>query len=33
MEALLQSGGVFISAWLNPIWFLLVGLVAGWPGY
>ncbi|HZA21511.1 MAG TPA: GlsB/YeaQ/YmgE family stress response membrane protein [Dehalococcoidia bacterium] len=30
METLLQSGGVFISAWLNPIWFLLIGLVAGW---
>ena len=30
MEILLQSGGVFISGWVNFLWFLLIGLVAGW---
>ena len=30
MEILLQYGGVFVSGWLNLIWFLLIGLLAGW---
>ena len=31
-EVLLQSGGAFFSGsgWLNLVWFLLIGLVAGW---